>query len=356
MTRPVRIATLLAASLTIGVLAASCGDDSGSAGDDTATITLVTHDSFALSDDTLPAFTEETGIEVEVVQAGDAGAAVNQAILTKDDPLGDVFFGVDNTFLSRALDENLFVSYETPELSHVPEQYQLDSAENRVTPIDTADVCINDDKEFFADAGVDRPETLDDLADEQYEGMLVVEDPATSSPGLAFLLATIAEYGEAGWREYWEQLRANDVAVVAGWEEAYNGEFSAGEGNGDRPLVVSYASSPPVAVYFKKPRPDESPVGVLLDTCFSQIEFAGILNGTDHQAEAEQLVDFMLSKRYQEDLPLTQYVFPVRDDAELPPVFTKFAEVADDPLSLPAEEIGENRDQWIEEWRETVLR
>ena len=356
MTRPAPLAAVLAASLAVVLIASACSDDSDSTGNEPAAITLITHDSFALSEDTLPAFTEETGIEVEVLQAGDAGAALNQAVLTKDDPLGDVFFGVDNNLLSRAIDEDLFVPYESPELSHVPERYQLDAGQNRVTPIDVADVCVNDDRTFFEGGDFEPPETLDDLADEDYRGLLVVEDPATSSPGLAFMLATIAEYGEDGWLDYWEQLRANDVAVVAGWEEAYNGEFSAGEGNGDRPLVVSYASSPPVAVYFEEPRPDESPVGVLLDTCFRQIEFAGILSGTDHEAEAEQLVDFMLSKQYQEDLPLNQFVFPVRDDAELPGVFTKFAEVAEAPLELPADEIGENRDRWIEEWRDTVLR
>jgi thiamine transport system substrate-binding protein len=349
-------ALLLTTAVLVAVGVTACDDDSGSSADDTVTLTLVTHDSFALSEDTLPAFTAETGIEVDVLPAGDAGAALNQAILTKDDPLGDVFFGVDNAFLSRALDEDLFIAYASPELSHVPQEYQLDPDEDRVTPVDYGDVCVDDDRAFFDDAGLERPHTLEDLADEQYQGMLVVENPATSSPGLAFMLATIAEFGEDGWRDYWEQLRANDVAVTAGWEEAYNGEFSAGEGGGDRPLVVSYASSPPAAVYFSDPRPDESPIGVLLDTCFRQIEFAGILAGTDHEAEAEQLVDFMLSKQYQEDLPLNQFVFPVRDDAELPGVFTKHAEVAEDPLSLPAEEIGENRDRWIDEWRDTVLR
>jgi thiamine transport system substrate-binding protein len=319
------------------------------------TLTLVTHDSFALSDDTLPAFTDATGIEVEVVPAGDAGAALNQAILTKDDPLGDVFFGIDNTFLTRALDEDLFVPYASPALQHVPARYQLDD-EHRVTPIDYGDVCVDDDRAYFASNELTRPSSLDDLADPAYRGLLVVEDPATSSPGLAFLLATIAEFGEDGWRDYWERLRANDVSVTAGWEQAYNGEFSAGAGDGDRPLVVSYASSPPAAVYFSDPRPAESPVGVLLDTCFRQIEFAGILEGTDHEEEAGQLVDFMLSRRYQEDLPLNQFVFPVVAGTQLPRVFTEFAEVADDPLTIPAAEIGANRDRWIDEWRDTVLR
>jgi thiamine transport system substrate-binding protein len=351
----VRARALVLAAVASAVVAVACGNDSGSAGGEPVTLTLVTHDSFALSDDTLPAFTDATGIEVDVVPAGDAGAALNQAILTKDDPLGDVFFGVDNTFLTRALDEDLFVPYASPALQNVPARYQLDD-EHRVTPIDYGDVCVDDDREYFASSDLPRPTSLDDLTDPAYRGLLVVEDPATSSPGLAFLLATIAEYGEDGWRDYWERLRANDVSVTAGWEQAYNGEFSAGASDGDRPLVVSYASSPPAAVYFSDPRPAESPVGVLLDTCFRQIEFAGILKGTDHEAEAGQLVDFMLSRRYQEDLPLNQFVFPVVAGAQLPRVFTEFAEVAADPLTIPAAEIGANRDRWIEEWRETVLR
>ena len=340
------------ASLAVAVIvAAGCSDSSS----DDDTITLVTHDSFAVSDDVLEAFTAETGVKVRVLPAGDAGATLNQAILTADDPLGDVIFGVDNTFLSRATEADILVPYDSPELANVPDEFELDPR-HRLTPVDRGDVCINFDKAYFAGQGLAVPETLDDLTAPEYRGLLVTENPAMSSPGLAFLLATVAEFGEDGWRDYWQRLRDNDVEVVSGWEEAYNGEFSAGEGNGDRPLVVSYASSPPVAVYFEEPRPDESPVGVLLDTCFRQIEFAGILSGTDHEAEAEQLVDFMLSKQYQEDLPLNQFVFPVRDDAELPGVFTKFAEVAEAPLELPADKIGENRDRWIEEWRDTVLR
>jgi len=339
------------ASLAVAVIvAAGCSDSS-----DDDTLTLVTHDSFAVSDDVLEAFTAETGVKVKVLPAGDAGATLNQAILTADDPLGDVIFGVDNTFLSRAADAGILVPYESPELANVPTEFQLDP-EHGLTPIDYGDVCINFDKEYFAAQGLAVPETLDDLTAPEYRGLLVTENPATSSPGLAFLLATVAEFGEDGWREYWQALRDNDVEVVAGWEEAFNGEFSAGEGRGDRPLVVSYASSPPVAVYFSDPPPAESPIGTQLDSCFRQVEFAGILKGTSKEREARELVDFMLSERFQADIPLSMFVFPVRAGVELPDVFVQFAELPPDPLSIPADEIGENREQWIREWTDTVLR
>jgi thiamine transport system substrate-binding protein len=346
-----RISLVIALALS----AAACGSDGSSGGDGADKLTLVTHDSFAVSDDVLEQFTEQTGVRVEVLPSGDAGAALNQTILTKDDPIGDLFFGVDNTFLTRATGSGIFVRYESPELAHVPEQYQLDPR-HWLTPVDHGDVCVNYDKAYFANEGVPAPFALDELAEPEYRGLLVAENPATSSPGLAFVLATIAAFGESRWRDFWEQLRDNDVKIVSGWEEAYNGDFSAGEGGGDRPLVVSYASSPPAAVYFSDPQPAESPIGTQLASCFTQVEFVGILKGTDNEAAARRLVDFMLSERFQEDIPLNMFVFPVRDGVELPELFARFAEVPEQPLSLPPDEIGENRERWIEEWTDTVLR
>jgi thiamine transport system substrate-binding protein len=319
------------------------------------TITLVTHDSFAVSKSVLGAFTEQTGVKVKILQAGDAGAALNQVILTKSNPIGDVFFGVDNTFLSRALGAGVFAKYAPAALAKVPAKYQLD-ASHRLTPIDHGDVCINYDKHWFADKKVAVPKTLTDLTKPAYKGLLVVENPSTSSPGLAFQLATIARFGTAGWQDYWSKLRANDVKVDDGWESAYDGDFSQGANHGTFPLVVSYASSPPAAVYYSKPRPKTSPVGTMLDSCFRQVEFAGVLRGSGHPAAARALIAFMLSARFQEDIPLQMFVFPAREGTKLPAVFTKFAQVAERPLTLPAAEIGAKRDRWIRQWTDTVLR
>jgi thiamine transport system substrate-binding protein len=349
-----RSLSLFLLAVLLALVATACGDD-GSAGRGDDTVTLVTHDSFAVSKPVLRAFTEQTGIEVEILQAGDAGAMVNQAILTKDDPLGDVLFGVDNTFLSRALDEDLFERYEARDLDTVPADLQLDDR-HRVTPIDTGDVCLNYDKAWFADQGIAPPRSLDDLTAPQYRGRLVVENPATSSPGLAFLLATVARYGDDGWEAYWQRLRDNGVKVVDGWEEAYNGEFSGAAGKGDYPIVVSYASSPPAEVYFADPQPDEAPTASLTDTCFRQIEFAGVLRGAGNPRGARRLVDFMLSERFQADMPLQMFVYPAREGTPLPPVFTRFAAVPSDPLRLPPDEIGAHRDEWIDQWTDTVLR
>jgi thiamine transport system substrate-binding protein len=246
-------------------------------------------------------------------------------------------------------------TYEAKALHTVPAAYRLDPT-HHLTPVDRGDVCINIDRRWFARRRVDAPRKLDDLTTREYEDTLVVENPATSSPGLAFLLATIARYGDDGWRAYWAELRDNGVKVVDDWSTAFEGEFSQGGSNGTRPLVVSYASSPPVAVHFSEPQPATSPITTMLDSCFQQVEFVGVLAGTEHRAAARALVDFMLSRRFQEDIPLQMFVFPAREGTELPAVFEKFAEVATDPWSLPPAEIEANRERWIEQWTETVLR
>jgi len=314
-------------------------------------VTLVTHDSFWVSEGTLAAFTAGTGIEVVLRTAGDTGQMVSTAILTAGDPMGDVMFGVDNTFLQRALDADLFESYRSPALADVPTALQLDPS-HRVTPIDFGDVCVNYWIDRFDDGHL-APSTLADLADPAYADQLVVQNPETSSPGLAFLLATIAEFGD-GWEDYWAALRDNGVVVTAGWEDAYYGEFVSGGGN--RPIVVSYASSPPAEVIYADPPVDTPPTGVVTDTCFRQVEFAGILAGTPNRLAAEMLVDFLLSPTFQEDIPLNMFVFPALSTAILPPAFVDFVELADDPHVLDPAEIEANRNTWTERWTEIVLR
>ncbi len=365
--------------LTGALALASCGgDDAGSSTDsgsttdtgstsdagstttgpaEPASIVLLTHDSFSVPEELLAGFTDETGITVEVLAAGDAGTAINQAILTRDNPTADVLFGVDNNLLTRTLDEDLFIPYEAPGLATVPDELELDD-QHRVTPISFGDVCLNYDRIALDEAGVAPPEVLLDLLDPEYAGMLVVQDPASSSPGLAFLLATIATFPDDAdftWEHFWRDLAANDVLVASGWEEAYYGQFSGGAGEGDRPLVVSYASSPPAEVYYADPQPDEAPTGVVTDGCFRQIEFAGILEGTEHVEAAQQFVDFLLSVEVQESIPLNMFVFPANAEAELPDVFVDHTTVPETTAEVDAADIEANREAWIQTWTD-ILR
>ena len=341
------IRTLLAATV---LAAAGCG---GSGAPDE--VVLVTHDSFAISPDVKKAFENESGLKLRILKAGDAGEVVTRALLTAGNPEGDVLFGVDNNLLQRALDGDVFEPYESPELANVDPALWLDP-ENRATPIDRGDVCLNYDKAWFADHGVEPPREFEDLLLARHRGQLVVENPATSTPGLAFLLATIAKFGDR-WQSFWRGLRANGVLVVDGWEDAYYSQFSGSAGNkGNRPVVVSYASSPPAEVIFAKPRPKTAPTGVIEASCFRQVELAGVLRGAKNESGARELIDFMLSKRFQEDIPLQMFVFPARTDAALPPEFREFAVVPEQPLELPPADIEQNREHWVDEWTDIVVR
>ena len=336
--------------LCTSLLLAGCGPKGP------VTLTIMTHDSYQATESVITAFEQANNVKVVFLKSGDAGAALNKAILTKDAPLADVFYGVDNTFLSRALDSGIYEIYASPLLAQIPIEFKLDP-QNRALPVDYGDVCINYDKAWFATHSLPVPATLEDLVKPEYKNMLVVENPATSSPGLVFLLATVKHFGADNYLGYWKSLRDNGVAVVDGWETAYYTNFSGSSGHGPQPLVVSYASSPAAEVVYATTPLADSPIASILgpDTCFRQIEFVGILKGTRHPALAQKFVDFMLGQQFQEDMPLQMYVYPVNPAAILPEAFVKYAQVPEQPARLDPAIIAANRDKWIADWTDTVL-
>ncbi len=345
--------------LIIGALLAGCAAKP----EGPQTLTVMTHDSFAISEGLVTQFETENNVKLVFLKSGDAGSALNRAILTKGSPEADVFYGVDNTFLSRALDEGIFIPYNADALKQIPTEFKLD-AQNRVLPVDYGDVCINYDKAYFASHNLALPQSLDDLLKPEYgqgsgkEGLLVVENPAVSSPGLAFLLATIAEYGEDGYLNYWQSLKENGLVVVNDWSTAYYSNFSGSSGKGAQPMVVSYASSPAVEVVYASTPITEAPTASLAGDgmCFRQIEFVGILKGTKNEKMAQKFVDFMLGKTFQEDMPLQMFVYPVNPEAVLPEVYVKYNQVPETTGSLDPQLIAENRDAWIQAWTDTVLK
>jgi len=320
------------------------------------TLTIMTHDSFAVNGDVVKAFEQANNANIVFLQSGDAGTVLNKAILTREAPLADLLFGVDNTFLSRALEADIFESYESSLLNQIPDEFKLDDS-NRVLPVDYGDVCINYDKKYFTEISLAVPQSLEDLLKPEYAGLLVVENPATSSTGLAFMLATVAHFGDS-FNEYWSALKDNGVIVVDGWETAYYTNFSASSGKGPQPMVVSYGTSPAAEVIFAETPLDDAPTASILgpDTCFRQIEFVGILKGTQQRTLAEKFVDFMLSQQFQEDMPLQMFVYPVNPNAALPEAFVKYAQAPEQPATLSPAVIAAKRDEWIQAWADVVLK
>ncbi len=359
MHRP-RVRSVLTGALPAALVAlalSSCsltGGGQGSAspsasdGEAGATVVLATHESFTLPKRLIRQFEAESGYALEVRAAGDAGTLATKLSLTADNPIADAAFGVDNTFASRPLDEGAFAEVTTS--ATPPEAYALADGGDRLVPIDSASVCVNVDTSWFDAQEIEPPQTLADLADPTYADLLVTPGASTSSPGMAFFLATVAEYGD-DWESYWTDLLANGAKVVDGWEDAYYGDFTAGSDSGTRPIVVSYDSSPAFTV-----SDGETTTAALLDTCFRQVEYAGVLAGADNPAGAQALVDWMLTDEVQSALPEAMYVYPVMPEATVPTDWAEFAPQPADPYEIAPSEIAANREQWLTEWTDVVSR
>ncbi|GAA1798441.1 thiamine ABC transporter substrate-binding protein [Nocardioides hankookensis] len=343
-----------ASVLVLAVATAGCSAVGNSTADDepaSQRVVLVTHESFVLPKALQKEFEEESGYDLVVRASGDAGALTNKLVLTKDDPLGDVSFGVDNTFASRALDEGVFAPYDAT-LPDGADQFRLDGDDDhRLTPVDNASVCVNVDDTWFADHDLAPPTTLDDLTKPAYRDLFVAPGATTSSPGMAFLLSTVAAYGD-DWPAYWTKLMANGTKLVAGWSDAYEVDFTQGGGKGDRPIVLSYDSSPAFTIAGD----GTSTTSALLDTCFRQVEYAGVLDGAENPDGAKALVDFLLTPQVQAALPESMYVFPVDSSVQLPAEWAKFAKQPTDPFSVDPAAIADNRDDWLRTWSDVTSR
>jgi thiamine transport system substrate-binding protein len=337
------IATFLVCS---GIFLISCSNQDTSA---PTKVRLLAYDSFVVSEGIFDDFTAQTGFEVEVVTGGDAGELLAKASVTAGNPEADVLWGIDNTLLTRAIDADIFASYESEQLDAVDQELVKLVPDAKVTPVDTGDVCINIDRVWFDENAVNPPTRLADLAKPEYAGLTVIPSAVTSSTGLAFLLASIAEFGD-GWQEWWRQLIANEALVVDGWTRAYTVEFSGSSGAGDYPIVVSYGTSPPAEVLFADPPVDTPRTAVVADGCFRQVEFAGVLRGANNEDGARALIDYLISAKFQADISLNMFVYPVNNDVVLPKVFTDFAVKPERPLVISPSEIDTNRETWLGQW------
>lgn len=321
-------------------------------------VVLMTHDSFAVSRAVLEAFTDATGIEVVLLQAGDAGSALNRAALTRARPVADVLFGVDEGLLARARAAEVFEPYRSPELDAVAPAYRV-ADDDLVTPVTAGFVGFNLDRGWFEATGTPLPTSLADLADPRWAGLTVVTDPATSSPGLSLLLGTVGAWGADAAFDWWAALRANGLAVRSGWSDAYYGDFT--RYGGDRPIVLSYASSPAAEVLFAEGPVDPDAPPTLNLRCAGcsvrQVETVGVLRDAANPDEARALIDFLLQEAFQADVPLSMFVYPVRAGVALPEAFEAYAEVpaADELLPLPATLDGASVDAWIARWTSVVL-
>ncbi|MDI3475378.1 MAG: thiamine transport system substrate-binding protein [Thermococcaceae archaeon] len=291
----------------------------------------------------IPIFEERYNVKVNLVVIGDAGEVLNKLILEKDNPQADVVVGIDNSYLAKAIDAGILEPYRPANADVIPQWIvkRFDPTFH-LTPYDYGYIAINYRKDMVQNP----PKSLEDLTKPEWKGKLIIEDPRTSSPGMAFLLWTIAVYDE-DWLEYWQKLKENDVQIVKGWSEAWKA-FMAGE----YPLVLSYSTSPAATVYYD----NNTNVGAVAFTegNYLQIEGAGIVKGAKHPDLAKKFIEFLISEEAQDKLPLNQWMYPVNKNVKLPEVF-EYAVDVKEGVMLDPKEVGENYETWLKQWTELMV-
>jgi thiamine transport system substrate-binding protein len=311
-----------------------------------AELTIYAYDSFVSewgpAGRVIPKFEKLHGVKVDIISVGDAGQVLNRAILEKKKPRADIVLGIDNNMLSKAIEADILLPYRSQNMKFIPQELVFDTTYH-VTPFDHGYFAIVYDSQRLSDP----PRSLEDLLKPDYRNKLIFQDPRTSSPGLGFLLWTVAVYGE-DFTEFWEKLRPNILTITEGWDTAY-GLFTSGEA----PMVLSYTTSPAYHVEYEDTTRYRA--AIFREGNYLQIEGMGILKGTKNLSLAKKFIDFIITEDFQEEIPLTNWMFPVNASVQLPDSFD-YAPKPAKVLSLPSDDIKKNQDRWIESWLRVVTR
>lgn len=340
------LASLVASTMLMAGLVGCSKAETDTPAEGEKVVKVLAYDSFSLEDELVKDFEKESGYKLEIISTGGGGELVNKLVLTKDTPAGDAVFGIDNAFAGRAVKEGVLEDSKV-ELPKGAENYVAEGAKELV-PIDHGQICLNGDKQWFEEKGLEAPKEFEDLLKPEYKDLFAGINPATSSAGLGFFLSTIAKHGD-NWKEYWQGLKDNGMSVAKDWSTAYNVDFTASEGKGTKPIVVSYATSP-----LETLENDQTRTYTIESTCYDQVEYAGVIKNAKNKEGAKAFIDFMLSKKVQDTLLDSMYVFPVIDDAKISEKVLKFTPPVKNALRLDPAKIEENRETWLKEWNELI--
>lgn len=334
-------AVLVVTALGLGL--AGCAPASSEA--DANTVTLVVHDAFP-NEAFAKAASAATGYDVEVITAGDGGELTNKLVLTKGAPIGDAFYGIEKSFASRVVNNGVTDTYLAVDLPASAADYAFDDS-GSLTPVDAGATCINIDTAWFAERGIAEPTNYEDLTKPAYKDLTVLLDPLTSSTGGSFLIGTVSAFGEDGYLDYWQRLLDNGARLEQNWSDAYYGQFTA-TGEGSKPIVLSYSSSPTATL---SEDGTSTSSRALLDTCTSDVEYAGVLAGAANPEGARAVIDYLVSDEFQSTIPTDMYMYPVSSDIALPADWAEFAPLPtpEQLNNLDAAAIDAGREGWLKD-------
>ena len=321
-------------------------------------IKVLAYDSFNLDKNLIKEFEKTSGYKVKIIPSGGGGELVNKLVLSKNTPMGDVSVGIDSTFAGRTIKEKIFQNNNV-KLPEGAEKYVI-AGDKTLTPISHGQICLNADKQWFDSKNIKTPETFTDIIKPEYKNLFASINPTTSSAGLGFFLSTVAKFGENGWQKYWQDLKNNGMKISKDWSGAYNVDFTAGEGKGTKPIVVSYVTSPLETLETSQSSsnlPESTTKTVALtDTCYDQVEYAGIVRNAKNKEGAEKFIEFMLSKKVQDVLLDTMYVFPVSNEATIPDEVLQHTPPVENALRLDPVVLEEKRQEWLREWNSIITQ
>jgi len=308
-------------------------------------LVVYTYDSmvseYGLGPKIIPKFEEQCNCKIKMVSKGDAGQVLTTLVLEKENPKADVVIGLDNSLIQKAIEKKVLEEFTPKNIGIVPKDIGF-YKKGFLTPFDYGFIAfVFDSKKIEAELN-----EFDSLLDSRLEKKIVIQNPRTSSPGLALLFWSIEVYGDPGYKEFWKEFKPNILVVTDGWDESA-GLFRAGEA----PMYLSYATSP--AYYAEFEDINHFLAAEFEEGHYIQVEGIGIVKGTKNRKLAEQFIEFMLTEEAQKEIPFTQFMFPVNKNIELPKAF-EYAVMPDKKLELDPELIEEKQEEWISEWEKII--
>lgn len=314
----------------------------------TSEIRLITYNSFNLPKKLIQQFEKNNNTTIKIIKAGDNNTLINRLILTKDHPIADVVYGINNNNIYKIIDNNL-IQNNQPILNN-----DIFINLKNISVINYGFIALNYDKEWFTTHKLPLPKNLYDLALPQYKDLLVVENPNTSAVGMAFLLANIAGIGEKNTFNWWLKMRQNGIKITKDWSEAYYKEFTLNGGH--YPIMVGYTSSPAAEIFYSKNKLVTPNINNLFlqGAVYEQVEGAAILNQTKQPQLAKKLIQFLQSVDVQNSLVTTMWVYPANKKVLLPKIM-QYATLPKMHWAPNPQRIQKYQQNWLERWNQIVL-
>ncbi|MBJ23765.1 MAG: hypothetical protein CMB64_03760 [Euryarchaeota archaeon] len=328
-------------------------------------LVIATYDVYALTDEMIGDFENQTGITVSMIKLDDAGSVLDYLIQNKGTETIDLAIGLDNTYLQTAIKQGVLTEHLANNLDNISQDALAPYNGPFAVPFDMGHVCLNYDSSIVDGQNMTVPTSLWNLTEEEWRGKVAIPSPITSSPGRAFMLATLDYFNSLGestseFEEWWSAMEENDVIITSGWSEAYETHYTGGYGEyeagyvGDAHITVSYCHSPGVESWYNGNWTKSAALN-LPKTSFFQVEYISSVMGGDQQSSA-LFIEFLLSEDINSNMPVQNSMYSVLEGFDLPEEngYLFHSIIPNEPSEISMIEIEENMESWLLLWNKAM--